>query len=60
MVTGEDDRDETDAGPTDGWSHLTEEERARLREKYAAAAKRHAEGRSVPMDAVLPRYRQAG
>jgi hypothetical protein len=51
--------EETEA-TQDGWSHLSEDERAELRAKYTAARARRAEGRGIPMDEVLPRYRQAG
>ncbi len=50
-----------DDGPVpDGWSHLTEEQREALKLRFAEARARHAEGKSIPMDEVLPRYRQAG
>jgi hypothetical protein len=44
----------------DGWSDLTEEERAELRRDFVEARERHAQGLSVPLDEVLPRYRRAG
>jgi hypothetical protein len=44
----------------DGWSDLTEEERAELRAEFVEARENHAKGLSIPMDEVLPRYRQAG
>jgi hypothetical protein len=44
----------------DDWSDLTEEEQEELRRDADAAVLELQRGESVPMDDVLPRYRQAG
>jgi hypothetical protein len=45
----------------DGWSDLSEEERTELRQEAAAARENVRNGvPGIPLDEVLPRYRQAG
>jgi hypothetical protein len=46
---------------SDGWSDLTEEEREAIRQAFAEAEEDERNGvPGIPMDEVLPRYRQAG
>jgi hypothetical protein len=45
----------------DGWSDLTDEERAELRRDFDEAREDMRNGvRGIPLDEVLPRYRQTG
>ena len=48
------------ADEPDGWSDLTEDERAELRAAFDQARENHRNGVGVPRDQVLPRYRRAG
>jgi hypothetical protein len=52
--------DDSDDDILDGWSNLSDAEREALSAKFAAARARRAEGRGLPMDEVLPLYRQVG
>jgi hypothetical protein len=44
----------------DGWSDLTEGEREELRRAYDEADAAFDRGECIPIDEVLPRFREAG
>lgn len=44
----------------DGWSDLSEEERAELHREADEAEAEYVRSECIPLDDVLPRYRQAG
>jgi hypothetical protein len=60
MVKPGDER-ETEDGPTDGWSHLSDEQRTELDRRFAEARAAIERGDSgIPMDEVLPRFGKTG